>query len=473
MTETMIPPFLRKLDRRLLENEPFIWASRIHYLFPAMILLNLLGALVGLGIRLDLRDPMPQELFAFLMSVPSVAIFFYWGFKTWQFRIEAFSGKTYPRHGFFEFLVWGAAAAMIFLLPFVAVAALQHNYRQTVSYGELLEDARKLDLGSRYFLNESDRFEVFDSREGYRAYVLEGSGVGILPEATVRWRDYLETARLGSDMGVAGPPEAAERLKVVLDGGVLLPRDPARFSGGLAQDGGTAAAQELVDAYFEPLDREGHLRRVADFLAVYEKYNEVYEELAAEDVLADWEEGIGFYYLDTWRSSYQMDRFAQMHRPEAYPDYDWLLGLLLAASLATISLQTFNAMPLRDFVAAHLIGGASVFVFILGMAFVHISGDSQVAGALSLVFTFLGVQSVRATRIGHPGAFLKACVVYASLALPFVPLVLTVLIHPSAYFEFESMVRLSLTAGLLLYLLVGAAFFRGLLGKFAMTPPAY
>lgn len=113
----LMPDFLVQWDLRLLQNKPWLWATRVHYHLWFLLLLNALAFALGLLIGVtERRFPDPEALFGYMM-VPAVAYFAFWVYRVVRFTVERRFGhrKSYAEVG--EFMVHWASLLLILTLP--------------------------------------------------------------------------------------------------------------------------------------------------------------------------------------------------------------------------------------------------------------------------------------------------------------------------------------------------------------------
>ncbi len=155
--DSLVPAFLKDLDKHLLLNHPTLWATRVHYLlFVVLGIFGLMGfrALVP---GMDVASPPSPWLWFWLALIPTVAIFLFWGFSASLFEVERFFGHTSRMKQVGVQAIYLGGILVLGIVPFVLANTITYHMAHSVTDATLASDVNVLNMGDVYFpQNSSD-----------------------------------------------------------------------------------------------------------------------------------------------------------------------------------------------------------------------------------------------------------------------------------------------------------------------------
>ena len=129
------PPILRTIDRYLLLNKPFLWSSRVHYVFYYGLLINLVLILLTLIlIQPHQIDELTQFILPFLV-IFEICAFFFWMFRQSIFNLEQDYGKqrNFFRRSALEIITYLFCILIVFspsvLIPLCAIHKIAYQIK--------------------------------------------------------------------------------------------------------------------------------------------------------------------------------------------------------------------------------------------------------------------------------------------------------------------------------------------------------
>lgn len=149
--DSLVPAFLKDLDKHLLLNHPTLWATRVHYLFFVVLgIFGLLGfrALVpGIGVA----SPPSPWLWFWLAMIPTLVIFLFWGFSASLFGVERFFGHTSRLKQVGVQVIYLGGMMVLGIVPFVLANTITYHMAHSVTDATLASDVNVLNMGDVYF----------------------------------------------------------------------------------------------------------------------------------------------------------------------------------------------------------------------------------------------------------------------------------------------------------------------------------
>jgi hypothetical protein len=160
--ESLMPPFLKKLDRHLLLHRPSLWASQIHYV--------LFFGLLGLGLvfltgffPFSLNDlPSPSDRTGIFLALVFLALVFY-AWRVSLFSVEKQFGQNGRKLHLRDQMIYAVVIAMALGLPVFYGWQISQKIDQRIGSAELAQDLNQLHLGEGYL----QRNEVLELGEYY------------------------------------------------------------------------------------------------------------------------------------------------------------------------------------------------------------------------------------------------------------------------------------------------------------------
>ncbi|MDJ0898142.1 MAG: hypothetical protein QNJ55_04975 [Xenococcus sp. MO_188.B8] len=143
------PKFLRKIDRYLLLNRPFLWSTRVHYVLYYGLLINIISILLTfILIQPDQIDELTQFIVFFLFLF-EIFTFFFWLFRQSIFNLEQDYGEQrhFFRRSFLEIIIYAFCIFIIFspslIVPIPAIYKI----------------ANKIEINENTFCDDSKFFQ--------------------------------------------------------------------------------------------------------------------------------------------------------------------------------------------------------------------------------------------------------------------------------------------------------------------------
>lgn len=110
------PPFMRRLNARLIRQQPWLWSMRLHHAVYLTVLLNIVG--LGLATIAPIRAPYALAGYmttcVWLLIILQVATLFVWRYGQERYHVVREFGRSYDQSGWREFL--GYALAFFLLM---------------------------------------------------------------------------------------------------------------------------------------------------------------------------------------------------------------------------------------------------------------------------------------------------------------------------------------------------------------------
>ena len=157
--ESIIPTFLKKLDRQLLLNRPGLWATKIHYAVFFGAIGYALMTFIGFTSGVDLTSVPNYETGFALAIIPAAIFFLIWAFRISLFQVEKGHGEKLGGSDLRDQIVYGLVIMMLAAAPILYGKLVQNKVKNAVSQSQLAKDINTLNLGESLFVTDSYEFE--------------------------------------------------------------------------------------------------------------------------------------------------------------------------------------------------------------------------------------------------------------------------------------------------------------------------
>ncbi len=161
--QRFVPSFIKRLDQYLLIHYPIIWQSRIHNVFYATFLTNLLFAILAYLMPLGLSDKHDIISWIWTFFVLSITYLVIWLVHAGRFNLFKHYGKRPIGDEYLNFVLSFLCMAMISSVMFTFPYFYSLKIKNLVSDTELASDINALNLGSAFFPKNQYAYSKFDS----------------------------------------------------------------------------------------------------------------------------------------------------------------------------------------------------------------------------------------------------------------------------------------------------------------------
>ncbi len=172
MLDWLNPSFLQNFDQFLLLNHRIIWVSKIHYvLFYGFLAAGSLSFFT-LWLPISPNNLPTPSFVAVLLSVFVLVPFTFWVYKQIAYNIEKEYGQRFPFMEHSRWVLNMICIAVFALMPVLGSWFIQQKVALLVSDKELMADINKLNLGNPYFptVNYSDNVFIETQDETNNIY---------------------------------------------------------------------------------------------------------------------------------------------------------------------------------------------------------------------------------------------------------------------------------------------------------------
>lgn len=371
--DSLVPAFLKDLDKHLLLNHPTLWATRVHYLlFVVLGIFGLMGfrALVP---GIDVASPPSPSLWFWLALIPTVAIFLFWGFSASLFEVERFFGHTSRIKQVGVQVIYLGGMMVLGVVPFVLANTITYHMAHSVTDATLASDVNVLNMGDVYFpKNRHDLRTLPDQSFSRFTY----------------WNEY--------EMGVMREEELIEEFQTQT----------------------VAEQEELIVAYID----------------VLEKYSGYRPEGVPSEIRTDYRElNMPFTHDESFREAIESVHLSLNRITTAkgngyeFQDLDTLLGTAFTLFLAWLLFMIFIRTKGNQFLVAILMGISGLMIsFILGFIMIEFFRWEEEIVIATLFFSWFavlwGMAFVSGASSTQTRFWKTISLMLATAMTPFVPL---------------------------------------------------
>lgn len=387
--ESVIPPFLKKIDKDLLLNRPGLWATRIHYfLFFFAVGAGLL-ALKLFTQFIPLHDvPSPDTQFLILL-IPAVIGFLAWTYRASLFQVEKTFGQRQNGKGFRDQAVYVLIMTMLAGAPLAYGYLLSEKIQRAVPEDELVEDLNNLNLGESLFV--TDEYYLSDGYYSKDANQVIASG-GIVFSGYVRYTYY------------------------------------SFYHQDLYNENQVRRAVEHIDT------REEKLRIIENFIHSFNKYSSEDIDMSAEKVLSNYEnQSFSFeqkgYESIKYDVSRNLQTIQQAHAGKFnIMDREFMPFYLFFLSFLWLALNVFLKTNWKIVAGAAILGIASIASIGITAGLIQTTlgffEDELIFGMATLLFGVMLYQAFRKKHTSRIKAWKTIALSAVTVATPIMPLVI-------------------------------------------------
>lgn len=180
--DSLVPAFLKDLDKHLLLNHPTLWATRVHYLLFVVLGIFGLMAFRALVPGIDVAHPPNPSLWFWLALIPTAAIFLFWGFSASLFEVERFFGHTSRIKQVGVQVIYLGGMMVLGVVPFVLANTITYHMAHSVTDATLASDVNVLNMGDVYFPQHEADYRILPDQRFSRFTYWNEYEMGVMRE---------------------------------------------------------------------------------------------------------------------------------------------------------------------------------------------------------------------------------------------------------------------------------------------------
>lgn len=453
----LIPGFLKRLDKRYLLSNPFMWMTKLHY----VLFYGMAGFLLTVGVLFSY--PVAEgNLPSFPPVIISVAVLTLiplglWFYHQVNFSIERQFGKRTRFLGFKRMLAYLTVASMAVMLPLSAALVLEYRTANSISDEQFAKDMSDLDRASSFIISDQ---HIARLAEAIITYNIN------LNEFTVLKVKGGDTETFNHNFSYFGDQYEFQKLERPVHGDAFLCKQY------LKDRKSPDRIRENIRLFMDITKRYGHPVELSEseltdaFMAAKNGREDVDSYIMNRSSRTKYEMASTINYISKCKQ-YKMV-LPLRHLPEMLSVlFAFAFGIATLAFIYTsVSLRTF-VVSLISFV---LLGVISGFAAVLGGEVLHFArSESVFFYSVLMIYGFTLLRSVMAYRKNNFNLLSRVCVVLANMATPFLFIWLAATYDIYGYISDDTYITM-LNIGILGYLLIFFAGFRKLYLK-ADTEP--
>lgn len=173
---SLMPGFMKALDRYLLVNHPHVWITRVHHVLFFAVIINIVAALLGLVFPISLMQVVDIDMWFGFFTIISIVCMAIWVYRFVLFNVEKNFGNRSWAQEFLNFFLALICVLSLSCLPFTFTKVLNEKTANLVANEELMHDINTLNIGDIYFPESGYEYATDDQHPGefdFTSYVAE------------------------------------------------------------------------------------------------------------------------------------------------------------------------------------------------------------------------------------------------------------------------------------------------------------
>ncbi|MEZ4825908.1 MAG: hypothetical protein R3C61_06390 [Bacteroidia bacterium] len=151
--DSLIPSFLRQIDRQLLLNRPGLWATRIHYILYFLMIGCGILFFSGLTRTISLNDVPNPDINTLILIIPAGIAFLIWAYNVSLFQVEKSFGML-KESKMRDQLISAVVILLLGFLPLIYGYMINFRIKQQITEEELIHDLNALNIGENLFITD-------------------------------------------------------------------------------------------------------------------------------------------------------------------------------------------------------------------------------------------------------------------------------------------------------------------------------
>jgi hypothetical protein len=425
--QRFVPDFIKRLDHYLLTHYPIIWQSRIHNVFYAVVLTNLLlGGLamllpVNIGHRYDLWE------WTWTFFVVAVTYLVIWMIHVGRFNIFKLYGKRPIGDEYINFILHMLCVVMIASTMFSFHYVYDQKIRNAVSNTELAQDINTLNLGAPFFPNQESYYRKYnadgiaDSDNGLYLYNYHNF-------------DRFGNQRFWTNLENDGLDNSYDRAYETIDEQIMDTTIVEEVADPCTQSKfGLNCYDENKKLFNQKKSRQEQLELITNFIQTAKKYG-VSVNVDANTVLNRFNKNENFKFnLDNGEAYNFYDLNYKLENSVGYvissktdrvifydPDF-WHVMWYLCFNLALL-FMIYRNVRRRDFILSIVSGIVIMIVSGIILALTRMNSESEIFGFYFMIYLGL-VAGASAILFKRSHSWMNAaCLNLVAVATPFMPI---------------------------------------------------